>query len=156
VSHAVLNARQDCDEAQIVGRAGEPGCITVATNMAGRGTDIALGAGVAQAGGLHVICCQHNASRRIDRQLLGRCARRGDAGSARTLLALDKPLIAPFAPRWLRRVSQGGLERPQWLVRLVARAPQRLEERRQRAQRRELLRQDVRAADELTFARPME
>jgi preprotein translocase subunit SecA len=103
-----------------------------------------------------VICCQHNASRRIDRQLLGRCARRGDPGSARMLLALDKPLTTAFAPRWLRRSSRGGLERPQWLVRLIARVPQLLEERRSRAQRRELLHQDVRAAAELSFARPME
>jgi preprotein translocase subunit SecA len=156
VPHAVLNARQDRNEAQIVAQAGEPGRITVATNMAGRGTDITLGAGVAEAGGLHVICCQHNASRRIDRQLLGRCARRGDPGSARMLLALDKPLTTAFAPRWLRRSSRGGLERPQWLVRLIARVPQLLEERRSRAQRRELLHQDVRAAAELSFARPME
>lgn len=84
--HCVLNARNDADEAAIVARAGEARNVTVTTNMAGRGTDIALGAGVAQIGGLHVICCQHNASARIDRQLHGRCARQGDPGSVETIL----------------------------------------------------------------------
>ena len=64
--HRVLNARQDAEEAEIVAEAGSAGRITVATNMAGRGTDIVLGEGVIERGGLHVICCQHNAARRID------------------------------------------------------------------------------------------
>jgi preprotein translocase subunit SecA len=157
VSHAVLNARQDFIEAQVIARAGQAGQITIATNMAGRGTDIALGRDVVAAGGLHVICCQHSASRRIERQLLGRCARLGDPGSARTLLALDKPLIAPFAPQWLRRrLSARGTASPRWLVRLLVRAPQHLEEIRQRAQRRNLLAQDVRAAKNVSFGTPME
>ena len=136
--HAVLNARYDREEAQIVSRAGEPGQITVATNMAGRGTDIPLGSGVAERGGLHLICCQHNASRRIDRQLVGRCARQGDPGSAQTLLSLDKPFISRFVPTWIyRRVSPSGVGRPAWLVELLVLAPQKLEEARQRGQRRE-------------------
>jgi preprotein translocase subunit SecA len=125
--------------------------------MAGRGTDIALGEGVAALGGLHVISCQHNASRRIDRQLLGRCARRGDPGSAQTLLALDKPLIARLVPAWLaRRAAKDGFGAPQWLVRLVVTVPQRAEERRQRRQRRELMRQELRAQRRLSFGRPLE
>ncbi|HYC44256.1 MAG TPA: hypothetical protein VED01_02120 [Burkholderiales bacterium] len=156
VEHTVLNARHDSEEARIVAEAGTPGRITVATNMAGRGTDIALAPGVAERGGLHVMSCQHNASQRIDRQLVGRCARRGDPGSAETLLSLDKPLIARCTPRWLSRFVAGGLERPQWLVRAIVRIPQRLEERRQRMQRRELLRQDRLAAEKLSLARPME
>ena len=77
----VLNARQDTKEARIISQAGQRGCITVATNMAGRGTDIQLEAEVERLGGLHVIATQRNASRRVDRQLYGRCARQGDSGS---------------------------------------------------------------------------
>jgi preprotein translocase subunit SecA len=155
--HAVLNARQDGEEARIIAQAGQPSRITVATNMAGRGTDIVLGKGVAERGGLHVICCQHNASRRIDRQLVGRCARQGDPGTAQRLLALDKPLISRFVPWWLKRcVDKRGLERPQWLVRAMVSIPQRLEERRQRAQRRELLRHDLGAEKRASFGKPME
>ena len=157
VPHTVLNARQDSEEAHVIARAGQEGQVTVATNMAGRGTDIALGQGVAALGGLHVISCQHSASRRIERQLIGRCARQGDPGSAQALLALDKPLIAPFVPLWfLRRVSARGTASPQWLVRLLVRAPQHVDELRQRAQRRELLKQDLRAAKNLSFGKPME
>jgi preprotein translocase subunit SecA len=157
IEHAVLNARHDADEARVVAEAGERGRITVATNMAGRGTDIALAPGVAELGGLHVISCQHNASRRIDRQLLGRCARRGDPGSAQTLLALDKPLIARHTPAWLAaRVREEGLERPQWLTRLIVRVPQLLEERRQRGERRALLQHDLRAVQQSSFASPTE
>jgi preprotein translocase subunit SecA len=155
--HAVLNARQDSDEARVIASAGELGRVTVATNMAGRGTDVRLGRGVADRGGLHVICCQHNASRRIDRQLIGRCARQGDPGSAQTLLSVDKPLITRFVPRWMtRRVDKNGFECPQWLVRSMVRVPQWLEERRQRAQRRELLREDARAEQRLSFGKAME
>jgi preprotein translocase subunit SecA len=155
--HAVLNARQDCEEARIIAQAGELGRITVATNMAGRGTDILLGRGVAERGGLHVICCQHNASPRIDRQLIGRCARQGDVGSSQTLLALDKPLIARLVPPWIiRRVNRNGFEYPQWLVRSIVRVPQWLEERRQRVQRRELLRHDARLEQRLSFGKSME
>jgi preprotein translocase subunit SecA len=151
-AHAVLNARQDSAEAEVIARAGEPGQITVATNMAGRGTDIELGPGVAERGGLHVICCQHNVSRRIDRQLVGRCARRGDPGSVQTLLALDKPLIARLVPRALaRRVGAHGFTSPQWLVRALVRWPQRVEEQRQRIERRELLKRDAHAERALTF-----
>jgi preprotein translocase subunit SecA len=152
LDHSVLNARNDEHEAQIVSEAGEPGRITVATNMAGRGTDIALDAEVATRGGLHVISCQHNASRRIDRQLVGRCARQGDPGSTETLLSLDQPLISKLIPAWLgRRIGENGLERPAWLVRLAICAPQILEERHQRAQRADLLRHDLRADRELAI-----
>ena len=150
LAHQVLNARHDLLEAQIVARAGQAGCVTVATNMAGRGTDIALGPGVAERGGLHVICCQHNSSRRIDRQLIGRCARQGDPGSAQTLISFDKPLISARFPAWLLRfLGPNGLARPAWLVALLVRLPQLLDERRQRALRRALQQQDVRAEREL-------
>ncbi|MGH8679638.1 MAG: DEAD/DEAH box helicase [Burkholderiales bacterium] len=152
VEHAVLNARHDRKEAQIIAKAGQPGCITVATNMAGRGTDIPLGAGVAERGGLHVINCQHNTSRRIDRQLLGRCARQGDPGSTETLLSLDKPLISRLLPQWIvRLVGDDGLLRPQLLIRLLICVPQLVEEDHQRAQRADLLKHDLRADRELSL-----
>ncbi len=82
VAHRVLDARHDADEAQVIAAAGQPGAVTVATAMAGRGTDIGLGPGVAQAGGLHVLLCQDNRCARLDRQFIGRAARQGEPGSA--------------------------------------------------------------------------
>jgi preprotein translocase subunit SecA len=102
VEHVVLNARQDSDEARVVERAGEAGRVTVATNMAGRGTDIELGLGVAALGGLHVVLTEFNDSRRVDRQLIGRCARQGDPGSTETVVALDDEIFSAHAPM-LRR-----------------------------------------------------
>ena len=99
IVHVVLNAKQDQSEAQIVTQAGQAGRVTVATNMAGRGTDIALGPGVAERGGLHVILTEYNESRRIDRQLIGRCARQGDPGSAEVIVALDDELFVMQVPR---------------------------------------------------------
>jgi preprotein translocase subunit SecA len=154
--HAVLNARNDREEAGIVAHAGEKGQITVTTNMAGRGTDIPLGPGVAERGGLHVICCQHNASPRIDRQLHGRAARQGDPGSVETVLSLEDALLSRTYPRWLMRAMRaitghsGCL--PAFLGRAVAILPQWLEERRQRGERRLLLEHDERAERRLSFA----
>ena len=105
IAHQVLNAVQDADEAACIARAGRHGSVTVATNMAGRGTDIQLDATAAAAGGLHVIACMRNRARRIDRQLIGRCARHGDPGSAQTLLALDDALLQRTWPAWLRRAA---------------------------------------------------
>ena len=145
VPHAVLNARHDATEAHAVEQAGRAGRITVTTNMAGRGTDIPLAPGVAERGGLHVICCQHNASRRIDRQLIGRCGRQGDPGSAETMLALDKPRIARVVPRWITTFTgPDGWQRPAWLVSFVVRLPQWLDDRAQRLERREVLARDHR------------
>jgi preprotein translocase subunit SecA len=152
LAHAVLNARCDSDEAELVARAGQRGAITVATNMAGRGTDIVLGDGVAALGGLHLICCQLNSARRIDRQLAGRTARQGDPGSAETWLSLETTLLARFWPAPVRAAltrSAGAL--PWWVVRLLARVPQRFEERRQREQRERLIRDDLRMERELAF-----
>ena len=150
--HSVLNARQNAAEAQIVECAGQRNAITVATNMAGRGTDIVLGEGVIERGGLHVICCQHNPARRIDRQFRGRCARRGEPGSVETVLSLESPLIAAVLPRWLARHWARSHEvRPRWLAVSVAAFAQRLEESRQRAQRRQLLKQDTLLNRRLSF-----
>jgi preprotein translocase subunit SecA len=157
VDHAVLNARQDREEATIIAAAGSRGHVTVATNMAGRGTDIALAPGVAELGGLHVICCQHNASRRLDRQLVGRCARRGDPGSTEALLSLEHPSVAKYVPQWTRRmVPEHGFERPQWLLWLLVNTPQWVEERRHQVQRQELMRRDAQTQRSLSFGRPME
>jgi preprotein translocase subunit SecA len=93
VQHAVLNARHIAHEAEIVAQAGQPNRVTVATNMAGRGTDIKLGDGVAEKGGLHVICTEVHDSARIDRQLMGRCGRQGDPGSVQQYLAIDDEIL---------------------------------------------------------------
>jgi preprotein translocase subunit SecA len=96
----VLNARQDRQEADIVAGAGQPGQVTVATNMAGRGTDIQLHPVVREAGGLHVILTEYHESRRIDRQLFGRAGRQGDPGSYESIVALDDELFQRFAGKY--------------------------------------------------------
>jgi preprotein translocase subunit SecA len=93
ISHQILNARHIAAEAEIVSNAGKIGHVTVSTNMAGRGTDIKLGEGVSELGGLHVILTEMHDSARIDRQLAGRCGRQGDPGSYRQYLALDDELL---------------------------------------------------------------
>ncbi len=96
IVHAVLNAKFHEQEAEIVARAGQRGGVTIATNMAGRGTDIKLGVGVAELGGLHVVGTERHESRRIDRQLRGRCARQGDPGSSHFFIALEDDLMRLF------------------------------------------------------------
>src|SRR2546421_11549516 len=96
VAHEVLNAKQHEREALIVANAGQPGAVTIATNMAGRGTDIVLGPGVADGGGLHIGGTEPRESRRIDNQLRGRAGRQGDPGSSRFFLALDDDLMRIF------------------------------------------------------------
>jgi preprotein translocase subunit SecA len=95
----VLNAKRDEEEARIVARAGEPGAVTISTNMAGRGTDIRLGDGVAELGGLYVIGTNRHESRRIDRQLRGRAGRQGDPGESRLFISLEDDLIVRFGVR---------------------------------------------------------
>lgn len=93
IKHQLLNARNHAREAEIVADAGQPGRVTVATNMAGRGTDIALQGDSEELGGLHVICGELHAATRIDRQLIGRCARKGDPGSYRQFLSLEDDIL---------------------------------------------------------------
>jgi preprotein translocase subunit SecA len=95
--HSVLNAKYHQQEAEIVARAGQRGAITIATNMAGRGTDIKLGPGVADVGGLHVLATERHEARRIDRQLRGRCSRQGDPGSSHFFVSLEDDLMKVFA-----------------------------------------------------------
>ncbi|WP_320043304.1 preprotein translocase subunit SecA [uncultured Desulfobacter sp.] len=100
----LLNAVNHKEEAAIIARAGTPGMITIATNMAGRGTDIKLGNGVSELGGLHVIATECNDSSRIDRQLFGRCARQGDPGSVQAFASIEDELIQRFVPPKIQKV----------------------------------------------------
>lgn len=102
IPHQVLNAKNHAKEAEIIAQAGQRGAVTIATNMAGRGTDIVLGQGVAELGGLHVIGTERHESRRIDNQLRGRSGRQGDPGSSQFFLSLEDDLLRRFAPEWLR------------------------------------------------------
>jgi preprotein translocase subunit SecA len=139
VAHAVLNARHDRAEAEVVARAGGAGRVTVATSMAGRGTDIALEADVQSRGGLHVMLCQANPSRRIDLQFLGRAGRRGEPGSCETLHCAQAEPCRP----WLGALAcREGELRPRWLARLLVRLALRGERRRQGEARRVLWQQD--------------
>lgn len=106
VKHEVLNAKQHQREAQIVANAGLPGAVTIATNMAGRGTDIKLGPGVPESGGLHIIGTERHESRRIDRQLRGRAGRQGDPGSSRFYISLEDDLMRLFSSERIAGVMQ--------------------------------------------------
>ncbi|MEE8286289.1 MAG: preprotein translocase subunit SecA [Gammaproteobacteria bacterium] len=139
--HQVLNARQDGEEAAIVARAGELERITVATNMAGRGTDIRLAPSVAERGGLHVIATERHEARRIDRQLFGRCGRQGDPGSYEILVSLEDELV---------NVYSGGLRR--WLGKSAVRRAQRQAEGVHARMRRNLLHVDEHLETALAFS----
>ncbi|MEK6799511.1 MAG: prepilin peptidase, partial [Planctomycetota bacterium] len=146
LSHSVLNATRHSDEAAIVAQAGLAGRITVATNMAGRGTDIRLGPGVAERGGLHVLATERQPSRRVDRQLRGRAARQADPGSTQSFVSLDDELLCRYAPNvshllgdLSRRFS---FEIPQPLARLLLEYAQRRAERDARSRRNQVLRTD--------------
>jgi preprotein translocase subunit SecA len=130
ISYRLLNGKQDSSEAMIISRAGERGAVTIATNMAGRGTDIRLQPGVEALGGLHVIGVERHESRRIDRQLSGRTARQGDRGSCRFYVAADDPLIENFAPglkRFLSRLADHKCETALDLASEIARVQVRVE-----------------------------
>ena len=160
IPHQVLTARQDEDEAGIVARAGEPGRVTVATNMAGRGTDIPLGKGVVEAGGLAVILTERHDAGRVDRQLAGRCGRQGDPGSFEAMLALDDALLITFASagalRLVRSMSGVGDALAQPIRRQVMAHAQKRAERLHRRMRKEVLRSDRQLADTLAFSGQME
>lgn len=156
VDHQVLDACHDADEAAIVAMAGQAGTVTVATRMAGRGTDIELGAGVAERGGLHVICCQDNPSARLDRQFIGRAARQGDPGSAEVWHSLDASIwqSAGASVGWLRRRQhdeQGALAVQGAIVQFWNRRLQRAEQGQGMRQRRRLLEQDKTWQRQLEF-----
>jgi preprotein translocase subunit SecA len=156
IEHVVLNAKQDGEEAQIVGAAGAAGRVTVATNMAGRGTDIGLDPGVAERGGLHVILTEYHDSRRVDRQLLGRCARQGDPGSCESFVALDDELFrtqAPHLTRWLQaRAATAPAGLPAWATEWLRRVAQSAAERRHAEVRMQTLKQDRQLSRLLAFS----
>ncbi len=106
IEHQILNAKNHEIEAQIVSQAGQRGRVTVATNMAGRGTDIKLGDGVAELGGLHVIGTERHEARRIDRQLSGRCARQGDPGVSQFFICLDDEIVEAFGEKPALRIRK--------------------------------------------------
>lgn len=155
--HRVLNAKQDKTEAEIVAAAGQPGAITVATQMAGRGTDIRLAPGVVAAGGLQVILSERNDAGRIDRQLAGRCARQGDPGAVETLLSLEDRLMQRFYnPVFVKFVTAnlGWLGNCGLLTKLIVTLPQALAEAEHATQRRQLIRQDERLANTIASLAP--
>ena len=154
--HRVLNAEQDQHEAEIIANAGQPQAITVATNMAGRGTDIGLGLGVEALGGLHVLALCYNESRRIDRQLYGRCARQGDPGSCEAILSLEDPGISDFySSAMLKMLATFGSDKQpinDRIARLILRLPQRKKEILQRKVRKQLMKQDKHLSRILAFS----
>jgi preprotein translocase subunit SecA len=132
VKHNVLNAKQHEREAAIVAEAGQPKAVTIATNMAGRGTDIVLGPGVTNVGGLHIIGTERHESRRIDNQLRGRAGRQGDPGSSRFFISLEDDLMKIFGPaadrigRLMETLEVEPIEHP-WVARSIASAQKKVE-----------------------------
>ena len=150
IQHSVLNARQNRTEAEIVAQAGQPGRVTVATNMAGRGTDIRLAPGVGEAGGLFVIASERHEAGRIDRQLFGRSGRQGDPGEGQAMVSLDDELVRSVFGSLLDRLRSGHL--PGWLGRMLFSWAQRTTERRHSAIRKRLLHSDESLQDLLAFS----
>lgn len=161
VAHRVLNAKQDNEEAAIVAEAGKAGVVTIATNMAGRGTDIKLAEGVDARGGLHVIVVERHDNARVDRQLVGRCARQGDAGTWRVICSLDDELMQDFLPSVVLLLKQFLQNDPgHWLWQKMGLSLYRLAqwrvERAHRSVRRRLLTADFRLRQSLSFSGQME
>ncbi len=150
IPHNVLNAKFHMQEAEIVARAGQPGTVTISTNMAGRGTDIKLGSGVTELGGLMVVGTERHEARRIDRQLRGRCARQGDPGASRFFVSFEDDLMRNFgaADRMTKIMERFGLEEGQelehrWLNKSVETAQKRVEQRNYLIRKRTLDFDDV-------------
>jgi len=149
IPHNVLNAKNHMSEAEIVARAGQTDAVTVATNMAGRGTDIKLGPGVSQLGGLHVIGSSRHDSRRIDRQLRGRCSRQGDPGSSKFYVSLEDNLMRLFgSDRIVKIFERFGLEEGEelqhpWLNKSIETAQRRVEQQHFAIRKRTLEFDDV-------------
>ena len=149
IPHEVLNAKNHAREAEIVALAGQKGAVTIATNMAGRGTDIKLGDGVAEVGGLHVIGSERHESRRIDRQLRGRCSRQGDPGSSQFFISLEDKLMRLFGSQRISGIMQrlglkeGEVMEHRWLNRSVETAQRRVEQQHFAVRKRTLEYDDV-------------
>ena len=150
IPHTVLNAKFHMQEAEIVSRAGLKGAVTISTNMAGRGTDIKLGEGVTELGGLFVLATERHESRRIDRQLRGRCARQGDPGRSRFYVSFEDDLMRNFgaSDRMTKIMETFGLKEGEelehpWLNRSVETAQKRVEQRNYMIRKRTLEFDDV-------------
>jgi preprotein translocase subunit SecA len=156
LSFHLLNARHPEEEAAIVANAGELGKITIATNMAGRGTDILLGKGVVDLGGLHVIATERHESGRVDRQLFGRSARQGDPGSAQAFVSAKDELIRRYLPMSLQRTLQhslaSGLPGREQVAKSTFDLAQRRAQRLAYKQRQTVLRTDTWMEEALSFA----
>jgi len=155
LAHQVLNAVRHREEAQIVAGAGQTGRITVATNMAGRGTDIKLGRGVAKLGGLHVIASERNESARIDRQLFGRCARQGDPGSAQAIVSLEDEFVSRYAKNLVAYLKKRYAHATDGISSMTTRAVFRLTQLRAEKlalrQRKSVMRTDHWLEEQLSF-----
>lgn len=150
IPHNVLNAKYHMQEAEIVARAGLRSAVTISTNMAGRGTDIKLGDGVAELGGLYVVGTERHEARRIDRQLRGRCARQGDPGKSKFYVSFEDDLMRNFgaSDRMTKIMETFGLKEGEelehpWLNRSVETAQKRVEQRNYLIRRRTLEFDDV-------------
>ncbi len=134
IPHNVLNAKLHAKEADIVAEAGRPGTVTIATNMAGRGTDIKLGPGVKEAGGLAIIGTERHESRRVDRQLRGRSGRQGDPGSSQFFVSLEDDLMRMFGSERIARImdrlgiKEGEVIQHSMITRSIERAQKKVEE----------------------------
>ena len=149
IPHEVLNAKNHAREAEIVALAGMRGAVTIATNMAGRGTDIKLGEGVTELGGLHVIGSERHESRRIDRQLRGRCSRQGDPGGSQFFISLEDQLMRLFGSQRIAGImerlglKEGEVMEHKWLNRSVETAQRRVEQQHFAVRKRTLEYDDV-------------
>jgi len=156
LNHQVLNAVRHREEAQIIAGAGQAGKITVATNMAGRGTDIKLGRGVAESGGLHVIASERNESGRIDRQLFGRCGRQGDPGSAQAIVSLEDEFVSRYAKNIIAYLKKRHAFNTDGISSKATRAVFRLAQRRAEKlalrQRKSVMRTDHWLEEQLSFS----
>jgi preprotein translocase subunit SecA len=156
LEYRILNAKQDKEEADIVSHAGEKGAVTIATNMAGRGTDIALGPGVEELGGLHVILTERHEAGRIDRQLAGRCGRMGDPGSHEAMLSLEDSLLGSEGGRHIARTclrvfgEKAGITK-RFAERTMLQAQKKVERSHARI-RKSMLLEDERRGDMLSFS----
>lgn len=134
IKHNVLNAKRHAKEAQIVAEAGQPKTVTIATNMAGRGTDIKLGAGVIDAGGLAILGTERHESRRVDRQLRGRAGRQGDPGSSQFFVSLEDDLMRMFGSERIAKImdrmgiEEGEVIRHSMITKSIERAQKKVEE----------------------------
>ena len=148
IPHSVLNAKYHAQEAEIVARAGQRSAVTIATNMAGRGTDIKLGQGIDDLGGLYVIGTERHTSRRIDRQLRGRCARQGDPGKSRFFLSLEDELMRLYSQGSAGKLLESSFEEGQplehrWLNTMIERAQKTVEQHHYSIRKRLLQYDDV-------------